>query len=113
MSNVWLGSSSLPARPKYKSNANRLHILGGVLSEAVSYTYAYLEQVRLESDRLNMNQNGAELRLNRLQNAEVTAGVLVGHLCAYIVGKLVPKNLPTTSRKFIKSRLGLSRLASL
>ena len=96
MPNEWLGSTSLPARPVYESNANRLHILGGALSEAVSYTYAYLEQAQLESDRPNMSENSVELRLNRLQNAEATAGVLAKSLRGFVAGKPVSNDLPAT-----------------
>ena len=113
MPNERLGSSSLPARPIYESNANRSYICGGVLSETVPYTYAPVWNRPSWKRPVKYEPNSVELRLKRLQNAEVTAGVLVGHLCAYIVGKLVPNNLPTTSRKFMKMRLGLNRLASL
>lgn len=113
MPNERLGSSSLPARPIYESNANRSYICGGVLSEAVPYTYALVWNRPSWKRPVKYEPNSVELRLKRLQNAEVSAGVLVGHLCAYIVGKLVPNNLPTTSRKFMKIRLGLNRLASL
>jgi hypothetical protein len=113
MPNERLGSSSLPARPIYESNANRSYICGGVLSETVPYTYAPVWNRPSWKRPVKYEPNSVELRLKRLQNAEVTAGVLVGHLCAYIVGKLVPNNLPTTSRKFMKIRLGLNRLASL
>ena len=74
MPNERLGSSSLPARPIYESNANRSYICGGVLSEAVPYTYAPVWNRPSWKRPVKYEPNSVELRLKRLQNAEVSCG---------------------------------------
>ena len=56
MPNERLGSSSLPARPIYESDANRSYICGGVLSEAVPILTLLSGIGPAGNDRLNMNQ---------------------------------------------------------
>jgi hypothetical protein len=90
------GSTAIPARPVYESNATRLGVLGGVMAEAVSYTYAYLEQALLESDMPRIDGDNGDLRIRRMQIAEATAETLAAQLRVFIDGGAVPNDLPAT-----------------
>ncbi|MBT5108525.1 MAG: hypothetical protein HOM25_07580 [Rhodospirillaceae bacterium] len=88
------GSTAFPARPVYESNAVRLSLLGSAMAEAVSYTYAYLEQALLESDMPRSDGNDGALNIRRMQNAETTAETLATHLRVFADGGAVANDLP-------------------
>ena len=91
---AWPGSTDIPARPIYENNAARLSLLGGAMAEAVSYTYAYLEQALLECDISRTDGNIGALKIRRMLNAEVTAETLAKHLRVFAAGGPVPNDLP-------------------